>query len=308
MARTETLEGVSRAGYKVELKARLIRFRMEDGSLIDPFSYQFQPKALLDLMQSGKAWNVRKDYDPTELIEVIRANGVPGTMVFYKDFEVDSKTSEKREVLVVIEGHRRTIACVFLLSEGVEVHSVRFDVDDSKSDIERTIVMLNSARNKPLTMLERADAVKRLQQLGMTNVEIARRIPSEKGDSTVTAANVGQLATLANATPRTRELIEKDLIKPSLVIDRIKAHNSADKAESELLPLAEAIEQESQASTDMTAEHKRKRITQKTIEAASAKVKKPSREEMIENLRSIDFNELDDKVIDRLWKMLCTSK
>jgi ParB-like chromosome segregation protein Spo0J len=151
-------------------------------------------------------FNIRTDYgDIDELARQIAENGqrVPGKV----------RLSDDGKSAVLVDGHRRYKA----IAIANEKHGAKIDsflcIPEEKGANEesRVVDMFMYGTGKPLTLLEQAEAVTRLQKYGWAIAKISKTI----GKS---AAYVNQLLTLNGSTHSLREAVKKNTISPTAAL------------------------------------------------------------------------------------------
>jgi len=157
-----------------------------------------------------EGFNIRNDYGPLELFaENLLENGVKVPMQGYKEKGTD--------FYFIKDGHRRYEALKYLDESGrlPDPFYVQFIVEPQKyNDEQRIIDMFVMNDGKPLTPLEQAEGVRRLQNYGYSDKDIA----TKTGRS---IAYVGKLASLITAPKRLIKLIENNKIAASFAMDII---------------------------------------------------------------------------------------
>lgn len=160
-------------------------------------------------------FNIRTDMgDMNALIASIRENGVKVPLRGYKE-----KGSEK---YIVVDGHRRFEALSVVANESNETYYVPFVLEPQKyNDEQRVIDMFVMNDGKNLTPLEQAEGIRRLQNWGYTDTDIAKKIGRSQ-------PYVSKLSSLNSAPKKMRTLIEKGVIAASFAIEII-AKGEVDK-------------------------------------------------------------------------------
>jgi ParB/RepB/Spo0J family partition protein len=159
--------------------------------------------------------NIRTDMgDLQQLSDSIKENGLRVPLRGYKE-----KGTEK---YIVTNGHRRHAAIGLFINEINETYYVPIVLEPQKySDELRIIDMFIMNDGKNLTPLEQAEGVRRLQQCGYNDKEIATKISRSP-------AYVCKLSSLNTAPKKLINLIAKDTIAASFAMDII-AKGEVDK-------------------------------------------------------------------------------
>jgi ParB/RepB/Spo0J family partition protein len=162
-------------------------------------------------------YNLREDYgDMPLLANQILEHGVKVALQGYKEKGTDT--------YVIKDGHRRYAALTYLKDKGLlpEDIYIPFVLEPQKySDEQRVIDMFIMNEGKPLTPLEQAEGVRRLQNWGYTDKDIAKKI----GRS---AAYVCKLSSLNTAPKKLTNLIANGTLAASFAMDII-AKGEVDK-------------------------------------------------------------------------------
>lgn len=159
--------------------------------------------------------NIRVDYGEQdasfqELVDSIRENGVKVPIRGYRNKDVEGEWFS-------IDGHRRLAACNKLITdEGLSI-KVRVIVVDARKITDEEIIfdMISTNQGKPLSPIEMAEAVRRLEELGVEVKDIAKRF----GKSLDLVKN---LSYFAKAPKRLRDLVSSNKVSYSLVIQTLR--------------------------------------------------------------------------------------
>jgi ParB/RepB/Spo0J family partition protein len=155
-------------------------------------------------------FNIRTDYgDIPTLAANIKEHGVKIPLQGYKE--------KGTEIYVIKDGHRRHAAITYLkeTNQMTDTIFVPFVLESQKySDEQRIIDMFIMNDGKSLTPLEQAEGVKRMQNYGYSDKDIATKI----GRS---IAYVGKLASLNAAPKRLIIMIEKGKVSASFAMEII---------------------------------------------------------------------------------------
>jgi ParB/RepB/Spo0J family partition protein len=155
-------------------------------------------------------FNIRTDYGDIPLLcSQILEHGVKVPLQGYKE--------KGSEIYVIKDGHRRYKALTYLKENGQLPESIfiPFVLEPQKYNDERRVIdMFIMNEGKPLTPLEQAEGIKRLQQWGHSDKEIASKI----GRS---IAYIGKLALLISAPKKLTNMIESGKVSASFAMDII---------------------------------------------------------------------------------------
>jgi ParB/RepB/Spo0J family partition protein len=166
------------------------------------------PMVPFPLLTVKDGFNIRTDMgDIPGLAASIKENGVKVPLRGYKE--------KGAENYIVVDGHRRYEALKILAAESSEIIYVPFVLEPQKyNDEQRVVDMFIMNDGKSLTPLEQAEGIKRLQNWGYSDKDIAQKT----GRS---IAYVGKLASLNSAPKRLINLIENNKIAASFAMDII---------------------------------------------------------------------------------------
>jgi ParB/RepB/Spo0J family partition protein len=175
--------------------------------------------------------NIRHDYGDQdgsfkELVDSIRENGILVPLRAYRDKDNEGHW-------ISIDGHRRMAAAKWLLeNEGLEIRVRVIVVDARKISDEQLIYdMVTTNSGKPLSPIELAEAVRRLQAYGHKPKEIAKKFGK-------TVDLINNLSLFASAPKRLRDLVAANRVSYSLVLDVLKEtkdfNQALDKIENAL--------------------------------------------------------------------------
>jgi ParB/RepB/Spo0J family partition protein len=155
-----------------------------------------------------EGFNIREDMgDLLALADNIQENGLRDPLRGYKE--------KGEDVYVVTDGHRRHAAMGLFVPGLSDTYYVAFVREPAKyNDEQRVIDMFIMNDGKPLTPLEQAEGVRRMQAYGYSDAEIGTKISRSP-------SYVGKLASLAMAPKKLIKLIQKGRISASLAMDKI---------------------------------------------------------------------------------------
>lgn len=161
-----------------------------------------------ELLVARDGFNVRTDMGSIEdLAASIKEHGVKVPMRGYKEKGTDK--------YFITDGHRRYAACSIVVNETGSTIYVPFVLEpQGYSDEQRVIDMFITNEGKPLTPLEQAEGVRRLQNWGYSDKDISQKI----GRS---IAYIGKLSSLTTAPKKIIKLIENGKIAASFAMDII---------------------------------------------------------------------------------------
>jgi len=151
-------------------------------------------------------FNVREDYgDVEELARQIAENGQKTPMIV--------RLSDDASKVVIIDGHRR--------HQAIELANKKYDAsikevacineERGANEESRIVDMFVLGSGKPLTLLEQAEAVKRLLDYQWKPAQVAKKIGK-------TQSFISQLLNLQGATHELREAVRKGTISPTAAI------------------------------------------------------------------------------------------
>jgi ParB-like chromosome segregation protein Spo0J len=125
-------------------------------------------------------------------------------------------------VMYLQDGHGRLEAVLLAISEGAPIKTVPFVQKDRSNDAkDLTIALISSNEGESFSAMEKAILVKRMRVFGSTDTEIAQTMRCSP-------AYVGQLATLAGAPKKVRDMVINEEISATNAIEAIRKHG--DKA------------------------------------------------------------------------------
>ena len=177
-------------------------------------------RVALDKITIDPGHNVRQDMgDLDEFAKQIAQNGqcVPGKV----------RPSEDGKSAILVDGHRRYKA-ILLANEkhGAKIETFLCTTEEKGANEEtRTVDMFMYNTGKPLTLLEQAEVVVRLQKYGWSITKIAKSL----GKS---VTYIGSLLTLNSSTHTLREAVRKGTVSPTAAL--MLATATTEKQESVL--------------------------------------------------------------------------
>lgn len=139
------------------------------------------------------------------------------------------------EDIHIVSGHRRHRAVMELIAEGVEIETVPA-VTEAKTtnDAERILRLIMHNAGEPLSMLEKAEVVRRLINMGWDRDKIAKRLGYK------TPQSIANFEMLLAAPEVIKQAIREQEISPSTAVELVRQHGDA--AGSKLVDMKEAAE------------------------------------------------------------------
>jgi hypothetical protein len=328
MAKAEQLPGLGRSGgYKARLGGNRVWYRLNDAgqTLINPLRYPVE--WLMERATKGELFNIRVEYNLEPLVEYIREFGIPDRFTGYstvvpltEDLIPFAHEDEIKKgeflVFVLTDGYRRSLSAFTLLEQGLPLQDAEIPIDSEpiKSDEEYLSTMIRKGSGKPLTMLEKAEAARRLKQVyGWTNEKIAKIIPNTDGELGISTVQAGKLQTLALATTNTKALIKEGAIAATTVIELLRENGSdANQVEQIVTQLHQQAQTETKTDPDTAKSSsgngaKRSQITPKITKKTkvTADQQEVSKEEILAHLKSIqDWEVFDDKTLKKVYQLV----
>lgn len=142
-------------------------------------------------------WNPRSLFDAVKLDELKESIKENGVLV-----PIRVKLNNEGE-MTLIDGERRLRATLLAISEGAQIVSIPAIIErKTLNEIDATIIALTANTGEPLTMMEEAVAIKKLQNYGLKPEDIAKKL----GKSLPTVYN---RLSLLDASPELIEEMEK---------------------------------------------------------------------------------------------------
>lgn len=185
-----------------------------------------------------EGFNIRQDYgDIQALADSIEQFGVKKPLSGYKE-------NGKR---VLTDGHRRFKAVQLLQSQGkcLDLAIPFFPEEKGYTDKDRTLDLLLMNDGKHLTMMEEATLFKRLKdKFSMTNTEIAKAVSKS-------SMHVGNALMLLDAPAELQELILKQSVSASTVIEQLKKDKDGNLVLENIQAAIETVEE----GKTVTAKH-----------------------------------------------------
>lgn len=177
-------------------------------------------------------FNTRFEYGAiVELKDSIIENGVTTPLSGYK----------QGDNFVITAGHRRHLAIVMAINEGVEIARIPFISGRKKSLEERMFETLLSNDSKQLTPLELGETYRRLSTHGFTFAEIARRIGRN-------AEHISDMVKVAESSKELKTMITDRKVSANLVSKVKKSVKDDEKAEKIIKEKVREKEKEAEKS------------------------------------------------------------
>lgn len=140
----------------------------------------------------------------------IRAGGVIPPL--YVRFDTEGRA-------FVVDGHRRHAAIGAARAAGYEYEWVEVKrLEGSKADCIAAII--TTAEGRPLTPIEQAGLIKRLQAEGLSNAEIAEK-------TNFTVARIEQFLKLANAPTGVKEMVKQGKVSAAVATEAVRQHGDS---------------------------------------------------------------------------------
>lgn len=157
--------------------------------------------------------NERFDYGDIEELELsIKTLGIQEPLKGYTD-----RTTGK---IVVVKGHRRFQAVQNLIAKGFDIEEIpMFTYTKTPTDEEILIAHITSNSGKPLTSIEKSNVAKKLQELGNTCTDIAKKLG-------MTYQQIDNFLKLAKAPDEIKEMISSNIISSTTVTNLFKSTKS----------------------------------------------------------------------------------
>lgn len=179
-----------------------------------------------------EGFNIREDLGDIEgLLKSILEIGQVDPVVGYK------KRGEDKFVLT--EGHRRHAAFMLGIERGHDMPKIKLVIGSSNPEDRILAMIATGIGKKRLTVIEEAEAYKRLINLEYKAAEIARKVGK-------TPAHISNLLKLADVPKAVKEQINKGNIKATTVLAILKETKDDHKALSSRVNKAVAIMVEAQ--------------------------------------------------------------
>lgn len=123
-----------------------------------------------------------------------------------------------KQVIYLQDGHGRLEAALLAIKEGAPIETLPMVMKDrSMSQVDLTIALVTSNEGEPFGAMEKAALVKRFRAFDKTDTEIAAIMRC-------TPAYVGQLATLAGAPRKIRDMVADGEVSATNAIEMMRKH------------------------------------------------------------------------------------
>lgn len=198
-------------------------------------------------------FNVRKDYgDMDELTKSIMENGMIEPIICAK--------VRKEDKYMLTDGFRRMRAVMAAIEKGCEIPFVKVIIASGTMEDRILQMVITGTGKKPLTVLEEAEAYKRL----VAHSFEAKEIASKTGKS---VAHVYNMLKLADAPMKVKKMIEKNEITATTVMQLIRNVKTTDE-------LLEVIENAANEANTGVTDGKVKKVTTKNVATLKSPMQK----------------------------------
>jgi len=144
-----------------------------------------------------EGWNPRVSFDAAKLDELKESIKENGVLV-----PIRVKMNNEGE-MTLIDGERRLRATLLAIAEGAQIVSIPAIIErKTMNEIDSLVLAMTANTGEPLTMMEEAAAIKKLQNYGLKPEDIAKKL----GKSIPTVYN---RISLLDASPELIEEMEK---------------------------------------------------------------------------------------------------
>ncbi len=213
-------------------------------------------------------WNPRSSFDATKLDELKESIKELGVIV---PIRVKINNDGK---MILIDGERRLRATLLAIADGADIVSIPAIVErKAMNEIDMMILAMTANTGEPLTMVEEAQAIKKLLAYGLTQKDIATKL----GKSIATINNRIQLL---DASPELLEELENNKVSFSDVKKIVK---DSDGIESQKEALQQVKEKKAKRKASGVSKPGKKEFISLTQELVEWLV-----ELNIENLTQVD--------------------
>jgi len=233
------------------------------------------------VLATEEGFNTRFDFgEIDELKNSIIENGVRIPLRGYKE----------GEIFILTDGHRRLMATMKAIEEGVDIARVPFISEKKRSLEERLLDILLSNDGKRLTSLELGETYRRLVTHGYSYAEIARKIGK-------TANHVSDMVKVAESSKELKGMIKEGNVSASLVSEVKKRLKNDEKAENILKKkVNEAKKKVEESGSDEPAKVTRKDLSENVVKKEYPKKEIPAILDIDDNEDSNDVKkELKEK-------------
>jgi len=170
---------------------------------------------LLSDLEVEDGYNV-KDEDLNEVIDMATSIAAQGVRV-----PVHAYQKQGSDKFTLIDGHTRYAGCLYAADKGLidrKTFKLRMVKESKMSDIDRTLCLITFNSGKGLTAIAEAKVYERAIKFGATIKEIIEKLGANKKSE----QHIKNMLLLLTAGKATVELIKSGVVKPTLVIDRLK--------------------------------------------------------------------------------------
>ncbi len=179
---------------------------------------------------------------------------------FYQDKPLAGYIAKKegRDVIVLVDGHRRYAAAQIAVTKGAQIEALPVVLKDKSIGMEGlTLALLHSNEGQPFTTYEKAVIAKRLKAFGWENGRIAIEMRC-------TAAFVGQLLDLAGAPQAIQQMVQAGHLAATEAQRLVKEHGEdATAVASEALVRAKAAGRNKITAKDITPKERKEKLARK---------------------------------------------
>lgn len=151
--------------------------------------------------------------DMLRLMESIKVNGVKRPLLVKAN---PDKATDGKEYLC-IDGHRRLTAVLMLIEQGEDIAYLKAELVSKMSEEDAVLSMFTLNDGEPLSLIERAEGVRRLMDVyGYNAAEVAEKI----SESAPTVSNLYKLSSMPKAV---KKKILQNIISPTLALEMARA-------------------------------------------------------------------------------------
>lgn len=237
-------------------------------------------------------WNPRIDYgDLDELAKSILANGVKKALK-------GRRNPENRDQFLLTDGHRRYKACMALLEGGhVKELRVPFELEErGTNEADRLVeAALSNNGGKPFSLLEYAMLIKRLQNFGLDDIEIGRRLAKS-------AVFVNNCFRLLEAPEDIKKMVEAGRIAPTLVINIFKKAANFNDAVSMIKDLDKKVKDDKKIyAKDVTKASGKQNsvmIFKKMVKANETRLRRENKEHLYQFIQRLINGEISQEEME----------
>jgi ParB family chromosome partitioning protein len=202
----------------------------------DLFKIDFR---LIDIIEGYNARDVYEDIP--ELAEDILEHGVQQAIMV-------KRNPKDKDRYLLIRGHRRLKACQLLNENGSLPEGLRIPatlMPKEWSEIDMLVDLEISNNGKSLTILQRAEIVKRLLAFGLTEKEIAKKLSKSIGF-------INNCANLLKAPESVKKMIRDGIIAPTLVNDIFRKSDTLEEAVEKIELMHAKLNEHPEGKTKIT--------------------------------------------------------